>query len=418
MKSSHTIRLMAGLLAASAMLMGPGHAQTSETAATAELLDDGAVQITGIDQPGQDAAIPESCAEQTGVAALVACTAQAFLDTLSDDQQAQVVLGLTEENSTAWSNLPCGADCRVGILMSDLDDTQRQAAMAVLMAASSDSPGDGFDEITQIMMADDILTASQASGGGAPGGEPPEGMEMPADDAMAPPDGMGGGGPALSYSSGTYLIAFLGEPGTADPWQLQFGGHHLAVLRTFSGGSEVSATPNFIGVEPKVWIKDGVTYAPLDDDRDAMVDMLASLSDEQLEAARLEASFSDVLLGPGKDGQFPETKLGLAVSQLDDAQKEQVLAAIRERVGDTTTETTEAIMAQYAEQLDETYIGYSGDTSLTGHGDYVRIDGPGVWIEFVCQNGVVFGDQIHYHTIWRDHEADYGAVYDFAGSGA
>lgn len=58
-------------------------------------------------------------------------------------------------------------------------------------------------------------------------------------------------------------------------------------------------------------------------------------------------------------------------------------------------------------------IAFSGDSSLTNNADYVRIDGPSVWIEFVCQTGIVYSDQIHYHTIWRDHERDYGAEFTF-----
>ncbi len=90
-----------------------------------------------------------------------------------------------------------------------------------------------------------------------------------------------------------------------------------------------------------------------------------------------------------------------------------MLEAIRSWVGDTSEASAEAIMARYREELDETYIAFSGNATLDHHADYVRIDGPSVWIEFVCQNGVIFGDQIHYHTIWRDHVMDYGAVYDF-----
>jgi hypothetical protein len=44
----------------------------------------------------------------------------------------------------------------------------------------------------------------------------------------------------------------------------------------------------------------------------------------------------------------------------------------------------------------------------------VRIDGPGVWIEFVCQNGIVYQGQIHYHTVYRDHTRDYGGEFTFS----
>lgn len=385
--------------------------------ASAVLNDDGSVGISGIVQPGQDVTVPEACLAETSPAAVVACTANVFLAVLSAEQKSQVLLDLTEENSTAWSNLPCGSTCRVGISLADLTAEQVAAALAVVKAASSDYGDDGYDELTQILMADDILGAAQANGeGGGPGGAPPDGGTPP--EGMAtPPDGAAGdgapGGGMGGYSSTTYFMAFLGTPDTDETWQLQFGGHHLALLKTYKGAEEVGDTPAFVGVEPKVWTDGDRIYGPLEDDRDAVAAMLAGLSETQLATAKLDTAFSDVLLGPGADGEFPEIKVGLSVSELDDSQKQLVLAAMGEWVRDTAAGTADAIMADYEAGLDQTYIAYSGNSTLSNHADYVRIDGPRVWIEFVCQNGVVYGTEIHYHTIWRDHETDYGAVYSF-----
>jgi len=399
-------------LAMAMSLVHPALALAQDASAT--LNEDGSVAITGIAQPGQDVVVPATCLAEPSQAEIVVCAADAFLATLNDDQKGQVLLSLTEENSAAWSNLPCGSSCRVGIQLADLDKEQLAAALAVVKAATSDHGDDGFDELTQVMMADDVLAASQALGEGDGMSVPPDvasapdGMQ-PTPDAMgAPPDGGDGG-----YASTSYFIAFLGTPGTVDTWQLQFGGHHLALLKTYKGASKVGDTPAFMGVEPKVWTDGDSIYGPLEDDRQSMVDMLAGLSETQLAAAKLDDVFSDVLLGPGKDGQFPRTKVGLPVSELGNAQKDLVLAAIGEWVRDTTSSSADTIIADYQAGLDETYIAYSGNSSLSAHADYVRIDGPRVWIEFVCQDGVIYSTEIHYHTIWRDHETDYGAVYSF-----
>ena len=73
------------------------------------------------------------------------------------------------------------------------------------------------------------------------------------------------------------------------------------------------------------------------------------------------------------------------------------------------------LLAIYQSELNGTYIaftgsGVAGDASsfLNANTNYARIDGPSVWIEFICQNGIVFRNQIHYHTLWRDHLRDYG----------
>ncbi len=385
--------------------------------------DQGVVTLSGLLRPGADQAPSPACADQQAAAAVV-CEAEAFLATLTDDQKAQVLLPMTVENATAWSNLPCGAQCRVGIALADLDEAQKSAALRVILAASGTGTTDGFFETTAVMMGDSVLTLAQeaglASAPTGPGGTPPDGMAPPdgmtPPDGMAPPDGMpppDGAGGGLVYSADNYFIAFFGTPSVDQTWQLQFGGHHLATLHTYVSGTETSATPYFVGVEPKVWSVDGTVYSPLTDDRDAMVAMLGSLTADQLASAKLDQVFSDVLLGPGQDGQFPDAAVGLSVADLTQEQKDLVLVAMSKWVADTNDQSAAAIMQGYAAQLDQTYIAFSGDASLTHHADYVRIDGPGVWIEFVCQNGVVFGDQIHYHTIWRDQVSDYGAVYDF-----
>jgi hypothetical protein len=56
-------------------------------------------------------------------------------------------------------------------------------------------------------------------------------------------------------------------------------------------------------------------------------------------------------------------------------------------------------------------VGYSGSTDLSATSSYARIDGPRVCIVFTVQEGTVDTPQGHYHTIWRDKAADYGAEY-------
>ncbi|MFT4229342.1 MAG: DUF3500 domain-containing protein [Microbacterium sp.] len=326
-----------------------------------------------------------TASESTAVATVVSA-ADAFLATLDDSQVSEVVLDLTNDNAAAWSNLPCGSDCRNGIQFSTLSDAQLTAAKAVLQAALNTSTGVGYDQAMQILLADDVL-GSAGSGGG------------------------GGGG---NYSSGTYFLAFLGEPSTDGTWMLQFGGHHLAVNVTYSDGAVEGGSPFFIGVEPTSWTDDdGTSYAPLDIMKDAVEAMITSLSSDELSQAKLSESFTDVLMGPDQDGAFPETKSGIAVSSLSDDQQQLVLAAMTPWVSIVDDQSAEDLLAVYESELDETYISYSGSTDLTSQGDYIRIDGPSVWIEFVCQNGVVYSDQIHYHTVYRDHTRDYGGELSF-----
>ncbi|MGW2824735.1 DUF3500 domain-containing protein [Streptomyces sp. NPDC001443] len=320
-----------------------------------------------------------AAAAPTAAVSDVVTAANTFLATLSTTQKSKVLLGFTEANATAWSNLPCGSSCRVGIQFSTLSTTQLAAAKAVVQAATGTGSGTGYGQVSQILAADDVLGKS-----------------------------------ASGYGSGNYYLAFLGTPSTTGTWQLHFGGHHLAVNLTYADGQVEGTTPYFVGVEPSSWTgSDGTTYAPLKGMRDGMLAMLSSLSTTQLAQAKLSQSFGDVLLGPAKDGTFPATKQGLLVSQLSDAQKQLVLAALTPWVKVADDTTAASLLATYQSELDATYISYSGSSALSSQGDYVRIDGPGVWVEFVCQNGVIYRNQVHYHTVYRDHTRDYGGEFSF-----
>jgi hypothetical protein len=364
----------------------------------------------------------------TGVGAVVSA-ANAFLNTLDADQQAEVLLDFSQANATAWSNLPCGSSCRPGIQLGSLTDTQLAAAMKVLKLATGTGKGTGYDQITQIIKADDVLNSAQStsSAGPAPSGSAsstatadPSATAAPSStptDAPtgAPPSGGPGGGGLGGYGSGVYFLAFLGTPSADGTWQLHFGGHHLAVNLTYKKGKVAGASPFFVGVEPSTWTDDdGTTYSPLATMRNGLLALTGSLSTEQLATAKLSQSFSDVLLGPGEDGQFPETKEGIKVSSLSPKQKQLVLKAIHPWIANVDDATAKKLMKTYERELNQTYVGYSGGTGLDTQGDYVRIDGPGVWVEFVCQNGVVYRDQIHYHTVYRDHTRDYGSEFTFS----
>ncbi|UBM58657.1 DUF3500 domain-containing protein [Marinilongibacter aquaticus] len=311
----------------------------------------------------------------SGTVSEIIAAIDAFKATLSSSQISSLQLSLTKTLAIRWTNLPGGvSNNRNGLEYSTLTSAQLEAALKVVELASGTSSNEGYDEFTQIRLADTYL-GTQRGG----------------------------------YSEGLYIIAILGTPSMTGDWILQFGGHHYAQNVSFSNGEIVSNTPSHQGVEPLSWTSNGTTYAPLKEEHAAMLAMLSSFSTDQLSTAKLSTTFSDVLLGPGMDGQFPSTKAGVKVSTMSNEQKTLVLEAISKWVDDLEDEASANLFEIYTNELDDTYVSYSGNASLSNHADYVRIDGPSVWIELVCQNGVVFSN-IHYHTIFRDHSRDYNGL--------
>ncbi|MBA2621227.1 MAG: DUF3500 domain-containing protein [Acidobacteria bacterium] len=85
--------------------------------------------------------------------------------------------------------------------------------------ATGTAANEGYDEIEQILNADDSLKAN-----------------------ITDTDG--------GFSSGNFHFALLGTPSNSGIWQLYFGGHYLAVGLTYKDGKIVGTTPSFRGVEP------------------------------------------------------------------------------------------------------------------------------------------------------------------------
>jgi len=251
-------------------------------------------------------------------------------------------------------------------------------------------------------------TSATASAGPAGGG-----TSEPSAPGSATPTPTSTSSDDAGYGSGLYFLAFLGTPSETGTWQLHFGGVHLAVNITYVDGGVTSASPFFVGAEPASFTANGTAYEPLAGMRTAALALTSSLSETQVDEARLGESSSEVLLGPDEDGQFPEAKEGIAVSELSTDQQELVLAAIKPWVEVADDDTAQQLLAAYEADLGETYIAYSGGQDLDTPGDYVRIDGPDVWIEFLCQQGVVDPEQATYQGVYRDHSRDYGGGFTF-----
>ena len=319
------------------------------------------------------------CASAKGLERVV-CLAEALKATLSADQLTTLQRAYSKTDAAKWSNFPEFGDRprRVGIRLGSLSATQIKAAKALMAAAMTQNvPNEGFDELEGNLAADEYL-----------------GNLI---------------GKTSTFNSGNYYLAFLGTPSTSGLWELQFGGHHFAVANTYNSGKAIGFTPSFRGVEPIAPVTvNGRTYQPAEQERQAFATLLGSLSSSEQATAKLSATFRDVLLGPGADGQFPNTRQGLKVGDLSAAQKKLVLNAIKLYVNDLEPTSVATVLAKYTADLDNTYIAYSGSGTMSQPGDYVRIDGPQVWIEYSGQGSRDIPGTVHPHSVWRDRLTDYG----------
>ncbi|OAX48132.1 DUF3500 domain-containing protein [Paenibacillus sp. AD87] len=304
--------------------------------------------------------------------------AKSFAATLSYNQLRDLNQEYSLRNVVNWSNYPqatMGRRGRCGLRIGTLSEEQWTALNVLLAAATGSGKNQGYDEIQQILNADDYLRDH---------------------------------GVARDYGRDNYYVAFLGTPSNSGTWELQFGGHHLAIANTYTDGNLVGATPSFRGIEPfSTFEYNGISNQPQQRAQRTFVALLASFDNNQLALSRLRGKYRDLLLGPGKDWAFPTTPEGIRGSELHEDQRALLLAVIETYVSSTDDVNAERILAGYENDLDFTYVAYSGSTSVSKPKDYIRIDGPSVWIEFSMHIGIILSDP-HPHAVWRDKNTDYG----------
>lgn len=313
------------------------------------------------------------CTPQTTTGGMVTCLSANYLDGVTTAQRNGSLFDLTEENATDfWSDRAVTAFSRAGVPLSSLSDDALSDAEALIESLFT---AQGFAREEAIRLADDFL-----------------------------------GETSTSFGADMYYIYFVGTPSYSAPWMLILTGHHYTLVASVEG-DYVSLTPNFVGVEPKSFTVDGTTYAPLDDRQAALAAMLAGLSGGERDTANLGETFTDIELGNGDDGKFPATPEGLSLSGLTATKRDLVVAAIRTFTDDQAgTPLTDAYITDAV--LDQTFIAWSTDADLVNEGAYVRIQGPRLWIEFIVVEGEAT-TELHYHSIWRDSELDYGGNFDF-----
>ena len=293
--------------------------------------------------------------------------------------------------------------------------------MALLASALSPQ---GFEKVRQIMEADEVLKATDRGrgGGGEPGGTPPghddkdarakpaSGQDRTNDDPARPRFGgprPGGNGGAM-FGKDLYYIAILGTRSEADPWMLQFGGHHLALNLTIAAERGI-LTPSLTGAQPSSYEANGKTVRPLAAESDKAVALINALDDAQRKQAILNYRVADLVLGPGHDGQTIQPE-GLRVSTMNDQQRALLLDLVAEWADIVADDYAAPRLAEIKAGLADTWFAWSGPTTVEpgkNTAAYYRIQGPKLVIEFSPQP--IGGDlTLHVHTMYRDPSDDYG----------
>jgi hypothetical protein len=228
----------------------------------------------------------------------IVAAANAFLATLSDAEKDTVLFDWTDTaQKQRWSNFPPAGFERAGLMWGDMSEAQQNAWLTVMQTTLST---EGYNRVLAEWYADDALLAAEGTGGG--------------------------------FGRDNYFIALIGTPSETEPWQWQWGGHHVTVNATVAGPN-ISLTPSFIGVQPATYTDaSGNTVRPLGDIEDDAFALINALDSTQQGTAILGNSSIDLVLGPGQDGKTIQSE-GLPASQMNADQKAALLKLIGHYTG-------------------------------------------------------------------------------------
>ncbi|MBA0882179.1 DUF3500 domain-containing protein [Flavobacterium undicola] len=333
-----------------------------------------------------NAAANTSCSSATGITKLI-CLCDALKASLTSTQIASLQISYAYASIIKWSNFPDGIyGNRVGLKLSGLTTAQKTLVLALLQEISGSTSNEGYEELVQLLAADNYLGGSD-------------------------------------YGEAYYHIAILGTPASTGTFEIYFGGHHTQLSNTYINGSLVGATPSFRGVEPCTYSTSlsfskavngsstATNIIPMNQEATAFSALLTGLSTTNLATAKQSTTYSDIVCGPQVDWSFPTTKLGVKGSAMSSTEQALLLAAIKTYVNDLNATDAAAFITLYTNELSDTYVAYSGSTGLATKYDYIRIDGPHVWIEYSVGSSIVLSNPTtHPHSVWRDRSTDYGGT--------
>lgn len=301
---------------------------------------------------------------------------RAFMSLLTDAQRKSVSFDIGSPLWRSWQNMHVFL-FRHGLLLDELSEAQREAALNVLRATLSASGYEG---------ARDVMRLNHHAG------------EIT--------------GRADEFGEWYYWISIFGQPSDSAPWGWQIDGHHL-IINCFILGDQLVMTPEFRGSEPNIAAsgKYAGTRVFRDEEARGLALMTALSPQQQGQAVIGDQLPRDVLASAHLDNA--EIKYaGIRYDALTAAQRGLFRDLLGVYAGRIRPQHAAVRLSEVEKHLAETWFGWIGEW-----GDespfYYRIYSPVILIEFDHLPGIIWDNaeptRDHIHTVVRTPNGnDYG----------
>jgi hypothetical protein len=304
--------------------------------------------------------------------------AKSWIGSLNEAQKAKGVLSYDSPQRTVWVFVPL--ETRKGLPLREMNADQQKLAMKVLEQAVSQS---GYQAATKIMSLEEVLRK----------------LEGPGREEWRDPV--------------KYYVTIYGSPAEDTTWGMSFEGHHLSLNFVIKGNQVIESTPQFMATNPAE-LKDnygeGFTKGlrVLAKEETVAFELVTSLTEEQKKQAIIAEKALAEIRGPNKPQPADEPPVGIAYSNLNDAQKQMMrdlLDAYSSKMLNDVAKERLALIEKAG--WDKVHFAWAGATQ-PGIGHYYRVQGPTFLVEFVNTQPDAAGNIAnHIHCVWRDMTGDF-----------
>lgn len=305
----------------------------------------------------------------------MASAAQEFLGSLNEHQRHVANLAFGDDRRYVWDYRPLESTPRPGLRLINMNDEQKQRALALLDIGLS---ARGADTVRKIMNLEiPLLANEQREGRVTPFVRHPE----------------------------QYTVCIFGDPSGRKPWAWHMGGHHVGLHFAVIDGDRIASVPLFFGANPAE-VRHGPTRGQrtLAPEEDLARTLVRSLPADQKRIAIVSATaFPDILTDhyPRANPLAPPD--GLAWSAMSADTRNQLSELIRHYVTRTNDELSGPYWRKLESEFDALTFAWAGGEE-PGQGHYYTIKAPSWLIEYDnTQN-----DANHIHSVLRDISGDWG----------
>ncbi|MEX2142649.1 MAG: DUF3500 domain-containing protein [Pirellulales bacterium] len=315
-----------------------------------------------------------------GVGGDMTRNAEAFVDTLSEQQRERTVLRYNDPKRLDWHFIP--KNDRKGLQIKDMTPEQRKAAHALLKSALSQI---GYDKAVVIMELEKILHELEKARDGGNIRDPER-----------------------------YYFTVFGKPASEGKWGLSVEGHHLSLNFAVEDGRVLSTTPTFFGANPAE-VKQAAGGGPkpgmrvLAKEEDLAFKLLAAL-DEKQRGIAVVAEKAPRDIRAAAEAQAPDARpQGLPVKGMTAAQAGLLRELIQVYADNMPADIAGARMKSIDEAgWEGVYFAWAG-ANKPGVGHQYYIQGPTFLIELNNTQTDASGNRAnHIHSVWRDMRGDFG----------